>query len=243
MCKHPLYLFPRDDIALLDGIILVGGRVDQKCSVKKRGWEMSISSRWIISFLLLITSLLCYPGCKERSKPVTPGEVASKFVAEAFYGDSEVAYGLLCEANRNSITAAEFEELFHMQGGSKTNIEIMKESIQAGEAIVTIKIDGSEFIYFKLIDENGEWKLDIKDSIKLAQESPEEKYCGHYLRILYIAILRYTDDFGEAPKDIQSLVPKYIDKIPTCPGGGSYSIVEGKNGEPPYAVCSAGHSI
>lgn len=179
---------------------------------KKRGHGYVIATT-----VFTLMMIVCIAGCNnetEAGKGASPTETVKAFVMEASLGDCQVAYDLLCNSSRESITLEDFQEIFRVADGTELNIEIVDESTTSDTALVTLRINGSDLMYFPLTREDGEWKLSIDESITELQKGPENAACSDQLRAIDAAIMWYLRSVGEPPKDIQALIPKYLHEYP-----------------------------
>jgi hypothetical protein len=55
----------------------------------------------------------------------------------------------------------------------------------------------------------------------------ESAACAANRRTIASAVQQYKAIEGKSPTSIQQLVPKYLQKVPTCPSGGTYSLSGG----------------
>ncbi len=52
----------------------------------------------------------------------------------------------------------------------------------------------------------------------------ETAACAANRRVITSAVQQYKSMEGKAPTSIQQLVPEYLDSVPTCPSGGTYTL-------------------
>ena len=67
------------------------------------------------------------------------------------------------------------------------------------------------------------------------QQKKRVAECAMNLDSIATACKKYAAEKGEFPKNLSSLVPTYLDSIPACPSGGTYTVGT-PEGDPP--TCS-----
>jgi hypothetical protein len=104
------------------------------------------------------------------------------------------------------------------------------EEIQTFSALQLMKLEGGRVMILRL-DSAGKPAGRLEMSYPQEQEvdyqmSHGEKLtiCKENLKQLSLSLERYSiDHHGSYPAALSELVPTYLDEIPRCPGGGSYS--------------------
>jgi Tfp pilus assembly protein PilE len=67
------------------------------------------------------------------------------------------------------------------------------------------------------------------------QQKKRAAECAMNLDAIATACKRYASENGGFPKSLSELVPAYLDAVPACPSGGTYSLGT-PEGDPP--VCT-----
>ncbi len=70
-----------------------------------------------------------------------------------------------------------------------------------------------------------------------ARKSADKGTCQSNMRTFKSAANVYVADKGSYPTSMAQMVPSYIEKTPTCPGGASYTVNPGTNEGPPTITC------
>jgi len=69
-------------------------------------------------------------------------------------------------------------------------------------------------------EESGEGGGTISGPVGKAESSA----CAANRQAIQSAVQQYKMMEGKSPTSVQQLVPKYLQKVPSCPDGGTYSI-------------------
>ncbi|MEW6276789.1 MAG: prepilin-type N-terminal cleavage/methylation domain-containing protein [Bacillota bacterium] len=59
-----------------------------------------------------------------------------------------------------------------------------------------------------------------------AQATAQQRACQANLRILDSAAAQYMANNGSYPASLDALAPNYVQRIPSCPGGGTYNYTQ-----------------
>jgi len=72
------------------------------------------------------------------------------------------------------------------------------------------------------------------------QKKAREARCAMNLDALSIACKEFASEEGGFPRTMEQLVPTYLDEVPSCPSGGTYTLGT-PEGDPPTCSISTHH--
>lgn len=139
-----------------------------------------VSKFWSFAFILIsLILMLSVSSCEKKEEPwkgdpSTPSGVVSQFNRSLLAGDFDKAYGFLAETSREQYNGEEpfgkvMAKLLEKEASRKELKEtrLIKEHIAENTAVVNIRYPESgdrktmKDREIRLLNENGEWKIDI----------------------------------------------------------------------------------
>lgn len=80
------------------------------------------------------------------------------------------------------------------------------------------------------------------DKLEEAKTKAQDSVCLANRKSIQTALMSYSVEYGELPRNLDQLVPDLLPKIPECPENGSYSFKSTQQDNRPVVRCSV-HGI